>query len=81
MQIKEIGKITKITGSRVLICVTFPVSINHLNIEEFLTGYISIGALIGTRLVDGRILVMTVEEIYVSDSDIYISTSISLSSL
>ena len=77
MQINEIGRITKITGAKVLVRVTVPTSINHIGVESFLTSYISVGALVGTRLVDGRILVMTVEEIYDSDADIFVSSSIS----
>lgn len=77
MQINEIGKITKITGGKVLIRVTMATLINKLSVENFLTSYISVGALVGTRLVDGRILVMTVDEIYDSDADIFISSSIS----
>lgn len=77
MQIKEIGKIAKITGVKVLVCVTIPTTIKHIGVDSFITSYISVGSLIGTRLVDGRILVMTVEEIYDSNADIFISASIS----
>ena len=77
MQLNEIGKITKITGAKVLIRVTVPTAVNHIGVEGFLTSYISVGSLVGTRLVDGRLLVMTVEEIYDSDADIFVSSSIS----
>lgn len=77
MQVSEIGRITKITGAKVLIRVTVPTTINHIGVESFLTSYISVGSLVGTRLVDGRLLVMTVEEIYDSDTDIFVSSSIS----
>lgn len=77
MQIKEIGRITKITGEKVLICVTNMVAINKLGVENFIASYVSIGSLVGTRLVDGRILVLTIEEIYDSSENIYISSSIS----
>ena len=77
MQIHEIGRIAKITGAKVLIRVTVAAAVNHLGVESFLTSYISVGSLVGTRLVDGRILVMTVEEIYDSDTDIFIFSSIS----
>lgn len=63
MQIHEIGRIAKITGAKVLIRVTVAAAVNHLGVESFLTSYISVGSLIGTRLVDGRILVMTVEKL------------------
>ena len=77
MQVNEIGRITKITGAKVLIRVTVPTAVNHIGVESFLTSYISVGSLVGTSLVDGRLLVMTVEEIYDSDADIFVSSSIS----
>lgn len=77
MQINEVGRITKITGEKVLICVTNMASINKLGVENFTSSYVSIGSLVGTRLVDGRILVLTIEEIYDSSENIYISSSIS----
>ena len=77
MQVNEIGRITKITGSKVLIRVTEKKSVNRLGVEGFVANYISVGSLVGTRLVDGRILIMTVEEIYDSDTDIFVSSSIS----
>lgn len=77
MQITEIGRITKISGAKVLVHVTSPTTINHVVVENFITSYISIGSMVGTRLVDGRMLVMTVEEIYDSDTDIFITSSIS----
>ncbi len=77
MQTDEIGRITKITGAKILVCVSMPTLINRLNVKSFLTGYVSVGSLIGTRLVDQRILVMTVDEIYENDFGIYISSSIS----
>lgn len=77
MQIDEFGRITKITGAKILIRITEVSAINRLCVESFLTSYISVGSLVGTRLVDGRILVLTVEEIYDSDTDIFVSSSIS----
>lgn len=77
MQVNEIGRITKITGSKVLIRVTEESAINRLGVESFVASYISVGSLVGTRLVDSRILIMTVEEIYDSDADIFVSSSIS----
>lgn len=76
MQVHEIGRIAKITGARILIRVINPTAINRLDVDSFLTNYVSIGSLVGTRLVDGRILVITVEEIYDSGADILISGSI-----
>ena len=77
MEVNEIGKITKITGAKVLTRVTMPTTINQIGLESFITSYISIGSLVGTRLVDGRMLVMMVEEIYDNDIDIFVSSSIS----
>ena len=78
MEVNEIGKITKITGAKVLTRVTMPTTINQIGLESFITSYISIGSLVGTRLVDGRMLVMMVEEIYDNDIDIFVSSSISI---
>ena len=77
MRDKEIGRITKITGSKVLIRVEEESDIRHLSVNDFSTNDISIGSLIGTWRVDGRVLAMTVEEIYDSDTDIFIIASIS----
>ena len=77
MQANEIGKIKKITGAKVLLYVTVPSVINQIGVESFQTSYISVGSLVGTRLVDGRLLVMTVEEIYDSESVIHVSCYIS----
>ena len=77
MQINEIGRVTRITGSKVFIRVTEEAAINRLGVESFVANYISVGSLVGARLVDSRILVMTIEEIYDNDSDIFISSSIS----
>ena len=77
MQVNEIGQITKITGEKVLICVVNMESIKRLGVENFIASHVSVGSLVGTRLVDSRILVLTIEEIYDSSENIYISTSIS----
>ena len=77
MQWNELGRLTKITGAKVLIRVTVPTAVHHVGVESFSTSFVSVGSLVGTRLVDGRLLVMTVEEIYENDGDIYITTSIS----
>lgn len=76
MQINVIGRITKITGAKVLVRVTEAASINKLGIESFVASYISIGSLVGTRLVDGRILILTIDEIYDSEADIFVSSTI-----
>ena len=77
MQIHEIGRITKITGSKILVIVTVPNAIEHIGVDRFLTSFTSVGSLLGTRLVDGRLLVMTVEEIYDNEATIFITSSIS----
>lgn len=77
MIVRNIGRIKKITGATVLVRVTEIAEINQIGVDSFQTSYISVGSLIGTRLVDGRILIMTVEEIYDSDADIFVSSNIS----
>ena len=59
----RIGKVVKITGDRVLVLVENISDIDSVDVERFITGYVSVGALIGTDLVDGRTLVLTVEEV------------------
>lgn len=76
MQTKIIGIIKKITGAKVLIRITEVSEISSICMDEFQTSYISVGSLVGTRLVDGRILVMMVEEILDSDTEIIVSSSI-----
>lgn len=71
------GQILKITGSKVIIWVKFPDVIKKVSVENFVLNYISIGSLLGTRLVDGRTLVLIVEEIYEQGNEHYICSSIS----
>lgn len=77
MQSKSFGKITKITGSKVMILVQYSEAVNKVSVDNFVLNYVSIGALLGTKLVDGRTLVLTVEEIYEHDMEHFISASIS----
>lgn len=77
MQSESFGKITKITGSKVTILVQYSDAVNKVSVDNFVLNYISIGALLGTKLVDGRTLVLTVEEIYEHDMEHFISASIS----
>ena len=51
--------------------------INRIAVDGFSANYISIGSLLGTCLVDGRTLVMTVEEIY--DSEIESNNAVVIS--
>lgn len=73
----ELGKIVKITGARILVRISELTVISKVTVSDFMSNYISIGSLVGTKLVDGRIIVMTVEEIYDSDEAIFATTSIS----
>ena len=59
-----IGKITKITGSKILVTVYNKNLIEKVNINNQVLNYISIGSLIGTKLIDDRTLILTVEEIF-----------------
>ncbi|MBR0282811.1 MAG: ATP-binding protein [Oscillibacter sp.] len=77
MRSNIIGKIAKITGSNILVRVSEYSKVSQLDVVGFTTGYISVGSLVGAKLVDGRTLVMTVEEIYDSDNGVYITASIS----
>ena len=77
MQNESFGKITKITGSKVTILVQYSDAVNKVSVDNFVLNYVSIGALLGTKLVDGRTLVLTVEEIYEHDMEHFISASIS----
>ena len=77
MQVNIIGSIKKITGAKVVVCVSEEKAVNVLGVENFVSSYVSVGSLVGARLVDGRILIMTIEEIYDIESGIFISSSIS----
>ena len=77
MQSESFGKITRITGSKVTIFVQYSDAVNKVSVDNFVLNYVSIGTLLGTKLVDGRTLVLTVEEIYEHDMEYFISASIS----
>ncbi len=70
------GRISKITGSKVTILVQKSDAINKVSVENFSLLYISIGSLLGTKLVDGRTLVLTVEEIFEHNRELFIGSSI-----
>ena len=74
---KKIGRVVKITGDRVLVLVGNISDIDSVDVERFITGYVSVCALIGTDLVDGRTLVLTVEEVYAKEPEVYIKASVS----
>ena len=69
MQGNTVGRITKITGSKVLLRISDRAAVNRIGVEGLTVNYVSIGSLVGTSLTDGRTLVMTVEEIYDSETD------------
>lgn len=74
---KVFGNIQKVSGARVIIHVSEDIAVNRVNISQFLSAYISVGSLVGAILVDGRTLVLSVEEIYENSDEIYINASIS----
>lgn len=71
------GEITKITGSKITIRVSLSDAVNKVSVDNFVLNYVSIGSLLGTVLVDGRTLVLTVEEIYEQNREHFIGTAIS----
>jgi DNA helicase HerA-like ATPase len=73
----NLGCVIKVTGGNVLIKVLTESSVHNVNIKEFSLNYVSVGSLIGTKLLDGRTLVLLVDEILENDSGIFISTFIS----
>lgn len=73
----SLGQISKITGSKVIIKVYASAAVNKVSVDNFALNYVSISSLLGTVLVDGRILVLTVEEIYEHDKEHFISAAIS----
>ena len=72
----QLGRITRITGAEIICTVTNNELINKVSVDDFNISYLSIGALIGTRLVDGRILIATIEDIYNKDGEIGFKSSI-----
>ncbi len=81
MQGNTVGRITKITGSKVLLRISDRTAINRIGVEGLTVNYVSIGSLVGTSLADGRTLVMTVEEIYDSETDTGIIKTAGLSGI
>lgn len=77
MQNNSFGKIVKVNGAKATIAVFFATVVNKVSVENFVLNYVSIGSLLGTKLVDGRTLVLTVEEIFDNKGEIQINTSIS----
>lgn len=73
----RIGRVVKITGDRIHALVEEISKIDSVAVNGFVTDYVSVGALIGTDLVDGRTLVLTVEEVYSRDQEVFIIASVS----
>lgn len=73
----KLGYVSKITGSKVLVQCNESLDLGSVLMQNLQLRYISVGTLIGTKLVDGRTLVLLVEEILDSHLDVIITTSIS----
>ncbi len=71
-----VGNISKITGAKVQIRVVTHSNVDRICIEGFVTSYVSVGSLLGTKLVDGRFLIITVDEIYDNDDLVFVAGSI-----
>lgn len=76
MKLIHLGKIIKINGSTIICGVTNSNLMDKVSIDNFSLNYLSVGALVGTRLVDGRILVATIEEISIKDENILFNSTI-----
>lgn len=72
-----IGYLTKITGAKITIRIVKRDCFTKVDVSDFSSNYISIGTLVGVRLVDGRDLVLSIEEIYENNQDIYATAAIS----
>lgn len=73
----KIGTIVRIDGSSIKCLVSNTYSLSKISTENFGLSHLSIGALVGTQLVDGRTLILTIEEIYKQDSDLCFNANIS----
>lgn len=71
-----IGHLTKITGSKITVRIVDNSCISKVDVVDFSSSYVSIGSLIGVRLVDGRNLVLSIEEIYENNHDVYATAAI-----
>lgn len=77
MEIIKIGTIVKIDGSSIKCLVSNSQSLSRISTANFGLSHLSIGALVGTRLVDGRILILAIEEIYKQETDLFFNAIIS----
>ena len=71
MDSDNIGTIVRISGAKISVKISATFSLQHINIKSFATNYVSIGSLVGTRLIDGRILVLTTEELYDNSNELF----------
>lgn len=76
MDSDNIGTIVRISGAKISVKISATFSLQHINIKSFATNYVSIGSLVGTRLIDGRILVLTTEELYDNSNELFLLATI-----
>jgi hypothetical protein len=76
MRNESFGKIIKVSGAKATIAVFRVSVINKVSVDNFVLNYVSVGSLLGTKLVDGRTLILTVEEIYDNKGELLITSSI-----
>ncbi len=76
MQNNILGQIYRINGFKVLVKVSEITLINDVFVQNYNTNFISIACLVGTKLLDGRILILTIEEIYCKNEEIFFESSI-----
>lgn len=72
-----IGKIVKITGAKILAKVSNLSDVEKVSVKGFAMNYVSIGSLVGTNLVDGRVLILTIEEEYENNDEVFITAAVS----
>lgn len=71
-----LGQIYKINGFKILVKISELNLVKNVFVHNFNTNFISIACLVGTKLLDGRILILTIEEIYNKDDEVFAETSI-----
>lgn len=71
-----VGIITKVSGSKITVSVEDPEAVKKVEIFDFSVNYLSVGSLLGVKLIDGRILVVSIDEIYENNFEKSIIASI-----
>ena len=71
-----VGIITKVSGSKITVSVEDPETVKKVEIFDFSVNYLSVGSLLGVKLIDGRILVVSIDEIYENNFEKSIIASI-----